>query len=183
VPTPLPVSRRTALGGTVLAAVLAGGLAAGCTAPGRRGSGTRPQGSPADPDVTLLSAALDSERRLLDRVSATVRRHPGLSATLAGARAAHRAHVDLLRAGAPSSSPTASPSASASASGSTAPPVPGTPAAALLALAGAEDDQSGSVRKDALAARSGAFARVLASMAAAAAQQAVHLRAAAGEHR
>jgi hypothetical protein len=56
-------------------------------------------------------------------------------------------------------------------------------AAALLALAAAEEHQSGSVRQDALAARSGAFARVLASMAAAAAQQSVHLRAAARDHR
>ncbi|MDX6302941.1 MAG: hypothetical protein QOF53_4155 [Nocardioidaceae bacterium] len=181
-PTPPPVSRRTALGGAVVAA----GLVAGCTAPGSdappRAAGPRRE----DPDVALLSAVLASEQRLLDRVVATLRRHPDLPATqsaaLAGARTTHRAHVALLRAGAPSDSPSPSVSASAS-STATATPVPGRAAAALLALAGAEDDQSGSVRHAALAARSGAFARVLASMAAAAAQQAVHLRAGSKDRR
>jgi hypothetical protein len=182
VPTPLPVSRRTALGGAVAAA----GLVAGCTAPGSDGPRSAAGAGRQDPDVTLLSAVLASERRLLDRVVATLRRRPDLSvaqsAALAGARATHRAHVDLLRAGAPTESPSPSGSGSAS-STATAAPVPGTAAAALLALAGAEADQSGSVRHAALAARSGAFARVLASMAAAAAQQAVHLRAASKDHR
>jgi hypothetical protein len=159
---------------------------AGCTAPGPDESPSAPRASREDPDVVLLAAVLASEQRLLDRVVATLRRHPDLpaaqSAALAGARATHRAHVDLLQAGGPSESPSPSGSGSPSTT-ATATPVPRTATAALLALAGAEDDQSGSVRHEALAARSGAFARVLASMAAAAAQQAVHLRGASRDHR
>jgi len=179
VPRPLPVTRRTALG-----AVAAAGLSAACTGPAPEESGGEPAGARQDPDVALVSAALASERHLLDRVVATVRRHPDLSTTLAGARTTHRAHVRLLRAGVPASTPTPSPSASRSPSTTaSAAPVPGTAPSALLALAAAEEHLGRSVGQDALAARSGAFARVLASMAAAAAQQAVHLRAAAREHR
>jgi hypothetical protein len=179
VPRPLPVSRRTALG-----AVVAAGLSAGCTGPASEESGDARTGAPEDPDVALVSEALATERHLLDRVVATVRRHPDLATALAGARATHRAHVRLLRAGVPASTPTASPSASGSPSTTaTAAPVPRTAPSALLDLAAAEEHLGRSVGQDALAARSGAFARVLASMAAAAAQQAVHLRAAAREHR
>lgn len=179
-PTPPPVSRRTALGGAVLTV----GLVTGCTAPGPDGSRTKPTGSREDPDVALLTSVLASERRLLDRVVSIAARHRDLSvaqsAAVAGARAAHRAHVDLLRAGEPSGSP--SPSGSA---GTTAAPahVPGTPGSALLALARAEEEASRSHAQAATAARSGPFARVLASMAAASAQQAVHLRGAAGDRR
>jgi hypothetical protein len=56
--------------------------------------------------------------------------------------------------------------------------VPSDPARALRAIARREDELALVDKRSAFAAESGAFARVLASMAASAAQQAVVLRAA-----
>ncbi|MGZ4495282.1 MAG: hypothetical protein ACXVWU_11325 [Nocardioides sp.] len=191
--------RRTALG-AVLAAGAVTGLA-GCT----RGVDMRPAPgaslSPApstptvEPDVALAGTVLAEEQAVLDRVLATLAAFPGLRGTLAGAEEAHRRHVALLKdavphgSGAPSApSTTASTaaatvpspaSASASPSATPAPTGPRVPAdrgRALTALARAEDALTLSAKRAAFAAESGAFARVLASMAAAAAQQAVVLR-------
>jgi hypothetical protein len=59
--------------------------------------------------------------------------------------------------------------------------VPASPGAALAALAREEERLSQVGKRSAFAAESGAFARVLASMAAAAAQHAVALNTAAAE--
>ncbi|MGZ4466707.1 MAG: hypothetical protein ACXVW0_15195 [Nocardioides sp.] len=186
--------RRTALG-AVLAAGAVTGLA-GCT----RGVDMRPAPgaslSPApstptvEPDVALAGTVLAEEQAVLDRVLATLAAFPGLRGTLAGAEEAHRRHVALLKdavphgLGAPSASATAPSPASASPSPSATPatPAPTGPRVAadrgraLSALARAEDALTLSAKRAAFAAESGAFARVLASMAAAAAQQAVVLR-------
>ena len=117
---------------------------------------------------------------MLDRVLATVRRHPRLDGAVAGARAVHRRHVALLADAVPDSA--ASPSAPADAS----PSVPGHRSLDRRLGAGPARTRAGRPgpgRGSALARRpaqrvrgpSGAFARVLASMAAATAQQATLL--------
>ncbi len=188
-----PLTRRTALGaglagaGVVLVACTPSGIdrrpKAGATA------GTSPRvRAGVDPDVALAATVLADEQALLDRVDATIARHPDLEATLASARTAHQAHVDLLQdavpddarvqadGAGPSVSPSVSPSVAAS---PTTPRVPARAPVALRAVATAEDRLALVGRRSAFAAESGAFARVLASMAAAAAQQAVTLAAAA----
>ena len=192
---PAAVSRRTAVGGV---AALTAVVVSGCTP---RGIDRRPRARAAattsprtDPDVALAAAVLTDEQDMLDRVLATLRRHPRLEPLLAGARAAHQAHVDLLTdavpdrvrsSSAPSPSDGTSPSVSPSVAPSTgAPPrVPARVPAALSALAGQEDRLALLGRRSAFTAESGAFARVLASMAAAASQQSVTLAAAAQDRR
>jgi hypothetical protein len=123
------------------------------------------------------------EQDLIDRIDATLDRHPRLERVFADARAAHAAHVTLLEDAAPEPA-AASPSAGETPSdgdGTTGPRrlrVPADPARALRAIARREDELALVDKRSAFAAESGAFARVLASMAASAAQQAVVLRAA-----
>ncbi len=192
---PAAVSRRTAVGGV---AALTAVVASGCTP---RGIDRRPRarssataGPRTDPDVALAAAVLADEQDMLDRVLATLRRHPRLESLLSGTRAAHQAHVDLLTDAVPerarASSPATptdgtSPSVSPSVAPSTgvSPGVPGRVPAALVALAHEEDRLALLGRRSAFTAQSGAFARVLASMAAAASQQSVALAAAAQERR
>lgn len=181
------LSRRTALLGT-----LAVGTAA-CTPfsldknrdPDRQDA---PVEQPkADPDVALAATVLAAEQVLVDRVDATLDAHPRLARLLEGTRATHAAHVDLLADAAPES-PVPSASTSASADGEVpadgtpapepAPRVPRDAAQALRALARHEDELSLEDKRSAFAAQSGSFARVLASMAASAAQQSAVLRAA-----
>ena len=114
---------------------------------------------------------------MLERVAATARRHPTLAATLASTRAAHRAHVALLTKAVPDDTPFRSPSPGADGSAR----VPRKPTRALSALAAAERHLGDVGARSSLAARSGPFARVLASMSAAASQQSVRLDAAASE--
>ena len=183
--------RRTAVGG-----LLAAGAAtvAGCTPRGiDRRRRPKPSGSPTpdeDPDVTLAATVLREEQRVLDVVLATLQRHPELAATLSGARTTHQAHVALLNDAVPredrpsgdtspeATSPSATPSGTPSATA-----VPRKARAAVVAVAREEDRLSLLDRRSAFAAESGAFARVLGSMAAAAAQQAVALQAAGREGR
>jgi hypothetical protein len=176
-PDPLRFSRRTAVAGSAVAAAV---VVAGCTGDGtpsaRRIPGRTITPAPS-PDVALAASVLAAEQRVLDLVEATVRRHPGQTGALASARAAHRAHVALLADAAPDHG-SASPSPSVSPSSSPSVPVvavPASPAAALRALGAREAALAASERAGAEKARSGAFARVLASMAAAAQQQAALL--------
>lgn len=146
---------------------------------GRRTAPATPEPPRTDPDVALAAAVLAAEQGLLDRIEATVETHPRLERVLAATREVHAAHVDLLADAAPDEpSPSSSPSASASpteqAKGKHS--VPDDPARALRALARHEDDLSLADKRSAFAAESGSFARVLGSMAAAAAQQATVLR-------
>jgi hypothetical protein len=167
-------------------AVLTGALT-GCTAssldtgpqnPAPTGSppAGRAPGPTRDSDVGLAARVLDGEQAMLDRVLATLRRHPGLATALAGARQAHRAHVALLIGAVP-------PGARRDDAAPAPRPVPARSAAALRVLARAEQRLAQLRTADALDARSGPFARVLASMAAAAAQQGTVLAGAAVDQR
>jgi hypothetical protein len=183
----VPLSRRAAVG--VVAGAAAVSLA-GCTDSGTHRSSGHVEQSPdaePDPDVVLAGRALARERVMLQQVTATLHAHPGLAGALADTRATHRAHVQLLTRAVPGSSPSPSPPPSPSPSPTEGPApahaVPHRPGAALAALAGEEARLARFARHSALAARSGAFARVLASAAAAAAQQVTGLTAAAGAHR
>lgn len=154
-------------------AALTAAAASACTTGGTgRGAGVRaaPRRAPEGPDVALAARVLRDEQAMLDRVVATVRAHPRLAGAVAGARAAHRAHVALLGRAVPDDVP--SPSAETNRG---TPRVPDRPGPALAALARAEGRLGAAGRRSALSAESGAFARILASMAAAASQQAGHL--------
>jgi hypothetical protein len=185
------LSRRAALR---LAAGAA--LVSGCTPKGvDRRAKPQPSAPPTpeeDPDVTLAARVLRGEQALLDRLTATVRRHPGLRARLSSAEAAHQAHVRLLTEAVPDGptpTPPQTPTPTAATTGSAtpappptsspAPAVPRRPGAALAMLAREEGRLSLLDKRSSFAAESGAFARVLASMAASAAQHAVVLTAAA----
>lgn len=185
-PVSRPVSRRTTLVGLGVTGVTAW-VASGCTS-GRPEPGSvspSPSATPVDsgppavePDVRLAATVLALEQSMLDQVLATGRRHPRLRGRLRGARTAHQEHVRLLASAVPAGS---GPTRAARRT----PSVPKSPTAALAALARAEDRLAGSDRRSALAADSGAFARVLGSMAAAASQLAVatSIPPAAGEDR
>jgi hypothetical protein len=194
------VTRRTALhvGLVGTATVVTATVVTGCTPHGidrrpKPDAVTTGRAPRVDPDVALAATVLADEQALLDQVLATLERHPGLEAALAGARSAHQAHVELLKDAVPDDartpetdpgSPTVSPSVSPSVGAS--PSVPRVPArvpVALGAVARAEDRLALVGRRSSFAAQSGAFARVLASMAAAAAQQATTLATAATERR
>ena len=165
--------RRTAIGvsAATIGAVLVSACTDGAPATDPRGRTTTVT-PPADPDVALAATVLVDEQRVLDLVLATLSRHPALEQTLAPARAAHRAHVRLLTDATPDQSTgTTSPSPSPGVTAPPGPSVPTRPAAALRALAGHEHTLGALDQRSALAARSGAFARVLGSMSASAAQQ------------
>ncbi|MGZ6768047.1 MAG: hypothetical protein ACXVEQ_17305 [Nocardioidaceae bacterium] len=170
------LSRRTALG--LIAGV--GAAAAGCSPmtvdqtpadrPTRRGT------AGLDPDIALAATALDQEQAALDLVQATIRRHPRLRGLLADARRAHTAHVRILTDAVPKQArPHASPSPSASASASAGVHVAASPAHALRTVARHENRLALSGKTHAFSAQSGAFARLLAGIAASAAQQATFL--------
>jgi hypothetical protein len=176
--TPPRLSRRRAVGG---AAALTALVVSGCTQDGasRTGSGPAATGSsesseaptraPVPPDVTLAAAVLRDEQSMLDRVAATARRHPGLAGTVSGARSTHRAHVRLLRQAVPDGARRTPPRPFRPGQ------VPRRPGSALAALVRAETRLSSDGQRNAVRAESGSFARVLASMAAASAQQAARL--------
>jgi hypothetical protein len=176
------VSRRAAIG-----LVAGAALATGCTPTGvDRRSKPRPSTPPVpdeDPDVALAARVLTGEQAILDRLVATVGRHPGLRARLVAAEAAHRAHVRLLTEAVPDHARSGGSASAAPSTPTTPPPpvVPRRPGPALAALAREEGRLSVLDKRSAFAAESGAFARVLASMAASAAQHAVALTSAAAQ--
>jgi hypothetical protein len=184
------VSRRSVLLGTVAlgtAACTPYSLDEDQRRAGRAASPTPGPEPRTDPDVALAATVLAAEQDLLDRVERTLAAHPRLEPLLGTTRDGHAAHVDLLAEAAPKSpAASAAPSASAlqSPSGTAEPGedsgthVPHDAGRAVRALARAEEALGAANRTSAFSAESGAFARVLAGMAAAAAQQSVVLRAA-----
>jgi hypothetical protein len=185
-----PLSRRRALAAALGGSVAPLAALAGCTpnsanAPERR---TERQGRPErDPDVALAATVLADERGLLGQVQATLDRFPGLAPLLGPARDAHQAHVDLLESAAPDDAAAASPADPSLDPSLGVPPqtppdvplqVPQVRHRAMLALSRAESQLALVDRRSAFAAESGAFARVLASMAASAEQHATLLRSA-----
>lgn len=195
------LSRRAAL--ATLAAVATGAVV-GCTSDQaqRRDVAPRPSEPSVDPDVTVAAEALAAQRAMVDLLSATRERHPRLAAVLAPAVTAHQAHAAMLSKAvpkgsparrSPSASPSTSPSPSTSSSASSGPSaagsgapttgprsatVPRDPERALRRVVAAERDLTTTTKRQAFRAESGAFARLLGSMAAAAAQSAVTLSAA-----
>lgn len=191
-PSPGPrLSRRA-----TLAALAAAGaaLAGGCTSEGprrrtQRSQPTEPTEPQVDPDVAVAAAALAEERTVLALVEATLERHAALATVLAPLVTAHEAHVALLAdavpadvsiapsvtPGVPSGSPSGTPDET-----ETALQVPRRAAVASAAVARAERDLSISHKQHAFSAQSGAFARVLGSMAGAAAQGATVLHGSGG---
>ncbi len=182
--SPAGLPRRTVLGGLLGLAALAG-----CTGTGPRPAGIRRPAATStatDPDVVLAATVLAAEQAALERIRATMLRHPQLRRVLSGTEQVHDQHARLLAHAVPTSapspspstspSPSASPSASASASTGPTVRVPPDPARALAAIAATEDELTLLGRRSSFSAQSGAFARILATMAAASAQQAVLLR-------
>jgi hypothetical protein len=153
VPTP---SRRT-----VLTGVVAAGALSACT-------GNSPVAPPApDPDELIAAEALAAETALLALLEAVGRTHPKRVRALARTRGVHTAHVQLLtEAVKGAQTPAPSPGQ----------PFTGGDRVAFLAVARAEDKLGETLRRGAFRAESGPFARVLAGMAAATAQQAATLR-------
>lgn len=173
----------------------------------RRGkdSAPRPPEPSVDPDVAVAAEALANQRQVLALLEATRERHPRLAGDLAPAIAAHQAHADMLSDAVPPGvpvRPSLSPSPAASTGGSHAPspsaadestsagPGEGNPgetaptlavprkrARALAQVVAAERELATSTKRHAFRAESGAFARLLGSMAAASAQYAVVLSA------
>ncbi len=162
------LSRRRLTSAGSAAAVL---LAAGCTEPDRE-EPTELPARPADPDEGLVADALAAERGLVASLEATGRRHPGLRDLLREPLRIHRAHVRLL---ARASDGSRGPSASGQGAAPRVPTrrVPARVEAAVVALTRAEGRLRDRHVETALRADSGVLARLLAGMAAAAAQQEV----------
>jgi hypothetical protein len=145
-------------------------LVTGCTSRHRRGQPVLPP-QRENPDEALVARALAAEQALVRRIELTTRRHPSLRRHVREALIVHRSHVELLqkagdgqRSGAASATPHHGEVR-----------VPAAPRTAVAALVRAEQSLERSQATAALKADSGVFARVLAGMAAAAAQQAVLL--------
>lgn len=179
VPTPsravtgVPLSRRAVLA-TVCA--VAGAALAGCTPERqrrRRGEDAPEPVEPrVDPDVLVTAQALSNQQQVLDLLDATQQRHPRLTRQLAPVVAAHEAHAALLAEAVPADV-SASPSTSPSPDGTTT--VPRRRRQALARVVTAERELATATKRHAFRAQSGAFARLLGSMAAAAAQHEVVL--------
>ncbi len=188
----LAISRRRVLRGALGASLGSLALVAGCTPnatndrehrAARREARreARRRARAADPDVALATAVLVEELALLARIEATLAQFTGLAGVLGPVQEVHQAHVSLLEdavPGRPSTAgvPSGSSGATASASPEVGRTVPRDRRGALVALARGEDELAVVGKRSAFAAESGAFARVLAGMAAAAAQQATVLR-------
>jgi hypothetical protein len=180
VPTPsraltgVPLSRRAVLG-TV--AAVAGAALAGCTPERQRRRGEdppEPVEPRVDPDVLVAAEALGNQQQMLDLLDATQQRHPRLTRQLAPVVAAHEAHAALLAEAVPadvSASPSTSPAPSPDGSAT----VPRKRRQALARVVAAERELATATKRHAFRAQSGAFARLLGSMAAAAAQHEVVL--------
>lgn len=155
---PTPTRRAVLLGGTAAASLT------GCTSTRSPAPAAEP-----DPDKALVAEMLTAEATLVALVEELGRR-PRRARLLQPTRDVHQAHVKLLTEADPGSAPTVTSSPSPS------PALRGDDRAAFLAIARAEDSLAETLRQGAFRARSGPFARVLASMAAASAQSAATLR-------
>lgn len=171
-PTPR-ATRRRALG-TMLALPLSGAGLAGCDLlPGRGSPDPTPpspggRGRPGDDeepnDASLLDEAVALTLAGLALVGATGQRHPGLAGALEPLEEMHTAHLAVLTRSL-ADDPDPAP----------APPVPARPPAAIRRVHGREEEGRGRLATLAGRARSGEFARLLASMAAATGQHLVPL--------
>ena len=164
-PSSIRLARRQVTLATLTGSAL---LATGCTASSRQGLPDLPSQHPPDPDRGLVTRALREEVVMVDRLTRTGHRHPNLRRGLRDALAVHRSHVRLLTGA----------MKGAHVGPSDRSRVPSSAAGALAAVVRAEQSLKDAHAGLAVRADSGVFARVLAGMAAAAAQQAVVLAAA-----
>lgn len=152
-----PVSRRTAVGGALAAALAGPALATGCTLdpPAPEPSPDAPTEPEPDADLVLVGTVLGAIDGAAALLAATTERHPRLAAGLQPLVDAHTAHRGVLD-GAAEVEPDV-PST---------PTVPGRPPVALDRVLRTETRLVGTLREATGAAQSGDLARVLASMAA-----------------
>jgi hypothetical protein len=193
-PVPTPSSRAatgarmTRRGALAVAAGLAASAVVGCTPERQRRRGEEPPEPvepEVDPDVVVAAEALANQDQILALLEATGDRHPGLARRLAPVVATHEAHAALLAdavppdvAADPTAGPTTSPTTSpgpTSGSDAAPTPVPRNRARAIDRVIEAERELTTATKQHAFRAQSGGFARLLGSMAAAAAQQATVL--------
>lgn len=116
-----------------------------------------------DPDIALARSAVSATRRSIAHLEATMQRFPGLGMRLAPVLAMHRAHLGVLDDAVPKGATTAPPTP--------ADPVPTARSAALQRVVASQVRAHDALVVQAGRARSGSFARLLASMAAAVSQQ------------
>jgi hypothetical protein len=142
-------------------------VAAGCKGIGALGTPPKPA-----PGVTVVKDAIAVETHLIARYGAVIAAMPGLAPALRPLLAQHHAHLARLRArliipaaGRPAPGPSA---------GAARAPVPGTPSAALAALADAENAAAAALLAH-LAAASPSLAQLLASISASEATHAMIL--------
>jgi hypothetical protein len=193
-PTPprrLLTRRTTLLGGCGATGAL---LLAGCTGGGERAPSPRGSAREADPDVAVATEALLAVETAYTLARATAERHPGLAEPLSSLLGAHGEHVAVLDDAVPRRA-TATPQPSPSPAGTAAPgdtvseqPPTGTTGAtsvprderrALSLVVSQERALTVQLKQLAFRARSGPFARLLAAVAASAAQHAAALDASA----
>ena len=152
-----PVLRRTTLAAAPLAALTGcrwGPADDASPAPTPTGSAT-----PADDDTAIAADALQATTYVAALVAEVAARHRGLAGPLADVTLMHEAHADLLaEAGEPADGPTP-------------PPIPATSRRALALVLTEERNLQRALADGAGRAASGTFARALASMSAAVAQQ------------
>jgi hypothetical protein len=159
------LTRRRAVTTGALGGLL---LLSGCTG---GGADREPDPSPTprppdrDPDLALVAEALRREQAAVALLVGTRRRHGSVRGALAPALQIHRAHVELLTGATDGGALVPAPR----------PAVSGPLADLLGRLVRSERSLVERHTATAVAARSGTLARVLAGMAAAAAQQAVLL--------
>jgi len=154
------MTRRAALGVGVL------GVVGGCALNNPLSEESTPAARAArdlEPDVTVAVEAVTLVRGAQAAARATGERHPQLAPRIAGLTAMHAAHLAALVDAVPDGVDTSRAGA--------AYVVPAGPARALAGLAAAERALHDGLLGLALRARSGAFARLLGSMAAAGSQQ------------
>lgn len=157
-------TRRTALGlGLGAAGVV---VTAGCTLNNPLHEERTPAAEAVrdlSPDVAVAVEAVTLIRGAQTAVTSTGERHPALASRLAGLLATHRAHLDAVVHAVPHGVDTSATGAAYA--------VPARPAVALTRLTAAEQSLHDGLVGLALRARSGPFARLLGSMAAAVSQQ------------
>lgn len=144
------LTRRTLLA----ASAAAGGLAllAACTSspPDPRDPDAPTPTGQDDPDFALRESVATAEARLIAAYDATIKAHPDARELLAPFRAQHAAHLAAVTVPAGVPAPKAS-----------APSVPDSQAAALTALAAAEERAASARAKDCVAAQRWQLAREL----------------------
>lgn len=165
-------TRRHALAGLAAGAAAGVGLSACGVLSQREPAGATPDGSAsegagvddAEVDASLLDQAVATTQEGLALLTATSERHPGLGGALEDLAAMHTAHLRVL-ARSLDDDPAAAPD----------PAVPARPPLAMRDVRRFENRCQTRLAELAGQARSGSFARLLASMAAATGQQVLQL--------